>query len=637
MLALRADARALAAAEAKRLRRVVAIAERVTRETRAFLALGGRVPGAASDTELVMSAVTGELMMALGIGKGHAESLQLLATRLVRVLPETLAMLESGRLDLTRARLLAEATEVLDDAHARQVQAAAPAGGGERAVGRAVAAGVAGPGPARGDHGRPGLGPAAAGVRDPVPAGAGVGGRGRHRGDRRSMAATPTSRSPDRVITDLAHAWPTVGPDGEPLSMDQRRADAVMDLFRRVADGNELPWMSPRRDREVGIVLHADTLFGDGPAKDAPGELRGLGAPAPIDPHSAAALARDEIDAGAATRVLLVDGDGVLQRTLRLPKAPPGGWTRDLLIGQVRDALPDLPDCRPSPTSRRWRSPTTSEPCTRAAPPMTAPASQSRCDLDHDESWPRGPTCVTNLCPRCRRHHELKTRGLVRTRLHPDGSVTTTTLLGTTVTTRPEPCPASAPARPTRPCTQPDAAQCCVLGASGTSVLRRKAADSCCLLPHGLPAAFLPLVEGRMPGRMGDPPGATCDRDVDVGHVPHDGGVTGHPDLDLRGRFEHDVVDVVGLDATEVFLSSKRNPLRGYHLEVRRVQSIRRAHVLVDQGPQSVRFNLPQLPALVGRRYIGRSDGSCRNGGSNHQCTYGGSGHSGDQPVAANP
>ena len=80
----------------------------------------------------------------------------------------------------------------------------------------------------------------------------------------------------------------------------------MLDLFRRVADGNELPWMSPRRDREVGIVLHADTFFRDGPGKDAPGELRGLGAPAPIDPHSAAELARAEVDAGAATRVLLV-------------------------------------------------------------------------------------------------------------------------------------------------------------------------------------------------------------------------------------------------------------------------------------------------------------------------------------------
>jgi hypothetical protein len=89
----------------------------------------------------------------------------------------------------------------------------------------------------------------------------------------------------DAVLTDLAHAWPAVGPDGEPLSMDQRRVDGFMDLLRRVADGDDLPWMQPsRRDREVGLVLHADTFFGDGPAANDPGELRGLGAPAPIDP-----------------------------------------------------------------------------------------------------------------------------------------------------------------------------------------------------------------------------------------------------------------------------------------------------------------------------------------------------------------
>ena len=40
VLGLRGDARALAAAEAKRLRRVVAIAERCTRETMSVLALG---------------------------------------------------------------------------------------------------------------------------------------------------------------------------------------------------------------------------------------------------------------------------------------------------------------------------------------------------------------------------------------------------------------------------------------------------------------------------------------------------------------------------------------------------------------------------------------------------------------------
>jgi hypothetical protein len=37
----------------------------------------------------------------------------------------------------------------------------------------------------------------------------------------------------DQVITDLARAWPAVDPDGVRLSMDQRRADALIGLFRR--------------------------------------------------------------------------------------------------------------------------------------------------------------------------------------------------------------------------------------------------------------------------------------------------------------------------------------------------------------------------------------------------------------------
>jgi ABC-type multidrug transport system ATPase subunit len=69
------------------------------------------------------------------------------------------------------------------------------------------------------------------------------------------------------------------------------------------------------------------------------------------------------------------------------------------------------------------------------------PRAARRCDLDHDVPWPRGPTDIDNLAPRCRRDHERKTRGLVRTRLHPDGSLTTTMLTGLVTTTRPEPLP----------------------------------------------------------------------------------------------------------------------------------------------------------------------------------------------------
>jgi hypothetical protein len=245
----------------------------------------------------------------------------------------------------------------------------------------------------------------------------------------------------EAVIDRLGLAWPTVGANGEPLSMDQRRVDSFMDLLRRVAFGDQLPQAPAPREREVGIVLHADTFFADGPGKHAPGELRGLGAPAPIDPDSARELARAEIGAGAATRVLLVDRARTLQRSLRLPPAPPGGWTRPGLTTAVRDALPGLPDLYTDgyePTVaitehvHAVHLRCTAYDCARLA---------SRCDLDHDQPWPRGPTAVTNLSPRCRRHHELKTRGLLRTRLHPDGSVTTTTLLDVTVTTHPDPLP----------------------------------------------------------------------------------------------------------------------------------------------------------------------------------------------------
>ncbi len=69
--------------------------------------------------------------------------------------------------------------------------------------------------------------------------------------------------------------------------------------------------------------------------------------------------------------------------------------------------------------------------------------------------WPRGPTEVTNLAPRHRRHHELKTRGLVATRLNQDGSVEHSMLTGLTVTTRPEPLPGYAPGEGYGPRRQP--------------------------------------------------------------------------------------------------------------------------------------------------------------------------------------
>jgi hypothetical protein len=271
------------------------------------------------------------------------------------------------------------------------------------------------------------------------------------------------------VITDLARGWARTGPDGERLTMDQRRVDAFMDLLRRVRDGEGLPSLSVRRQREIGLVLSADTFFaappddlaappddlaaplrapdgssGDGPHPTAaadPGLVRGLRHDVFLDPVSAAEVARAELARGTALNVLLAGEGGELRRVVRLPRQPEGGWTRELLTRAVQAAVPDRP-----PLSVPGYGPTAAiEDHVRALHSRCVwydcPRSSTRCDLDHDEPWPRGPTDAANLLPRCRRNHETKTRKLHRSRAGPDGVVQITTLTGLVVTTRPEPLP----------------------------------------------------------------------------------------------------------------------------------------------------------------------------------------------------
>jgi hypothetical protein len=248
-----------------------------------------------------------------------------------------------------------------------------------------------------------------------------------------------------QVLSALAAAGPASGPDGAPLTMDQRRVDALMQLLRGAATAQPSPGPTPARSREVAVVLHVDTLFGDGPAALDPGQFRGLGQPVPLDAVTSASAARTELARGASLRVLLSDEAGRLQRTLRLGPTPAGGWTRALLREAVRAALPRLPEL----TTDGYRPTLAISDHVHARNPhctgYDCPRLAARCDLDHDQPWPRGPTSAGNLHPRCRRDHELKTRGLVRTRLSPDGAVITRMLTGLLVTTRPAALPGYGP------------------------------------------------------------------------------------------------------------------------------------------------------------------------------------------------
>jgi hypothetical protein len=250
----------------------------------------------------------------------------------------------------------------------------------------------------------------------------------------------------ERVLTDLARGREEKDSDGEYVTIDQRKADSFVDVFRRIRDGQPLPGVAVRRERELGLVVHADTFFGDGPAARDPGESRAApgGVPTPVDPDTAREQARASAATGA-TNVFLVDTTGALWRMVRLPKAPVGGWNRQLLKEAVTARLDALPPLR----TETYAPTVPIQDHVRARNPRCAaydcPRRASLCDLDHDVPWPRGPTEADNLAPRHRRHHEIKTRGLVKTRLHPDGSVEHTMLTGLVITTRPEPLPGYAP------------------------------------------------------------------------------------------------------------------------------------------------------------------------------------------------
>jgi hypothetical protein len=445
---VRESARQVAVAEAVHLRNVADLARTCAREARLELARGPRVTGQPDDSVVVDSAVVAEVAAALGIGEHQANAVVDLAMRLTQGLPETLTALEQGRLDMGRVRALVDATRVLDRAAAREVQSEVLAMLDEgpwdllsprswRARLQRVVARVDRDAARR----RQKQAVAERSVRTwAEPDGMGV---------LQLRAPMADIALADRVIHGLALASPSVDPNGQPLTMDQRRADIATGLFRGIADGSgdrsDVPRHEARPEREIGIVLHADTLLGDGPAANDPGEFRGLGAPVALDPSTASQTALQELARGARSTVLLTDDTGHLQRVVPVGRAPAGGWTREDLVAAVRAALPGLP-----PLSTDGYVPTVAiTEHVRAKYPRCVAYDcariSRRCDLDHDKPWPRGPTDTTNLCPRCRRHHQHKTRRLVHTTLDPDGTSTTRMLTGITVTIRPEPLPGHGP------------------------------------------------------------------------------------------------------------------------------------------------------------------------------------------------
>lgn len=218
------------------LRRVAELAREIEAEARHHLLAGPRVSGQPSDDEVIRTAVVGEIQAVLGISEWSAGELFLLAARLTTDLPDTLDALESGRLDLTRAKVLETETRDLPDDLARRVEALLLPGAG----------------------GTPWEGPSPRAWRQRVDravirADSDAARRRRQEAARRRLvrswvcddgsaellvaASAEDVAMAEAVITDLAHAWPAARPDGGRLTRDQRRVDALMEVFRRIRDG----------------------------------------------------------------------------------------------------------------------------------------------------------------------------------------------------------------------------------------------------------------------------------------------------------------------------------------------------------------------------------------------------------------
>ena len=128
---LREIARRECALQAQKLATVARLVALVESAARVELARTPRVSGQPADVQVVDSAVTAEVAVVLGTSEAQAGMLIGLARRLTTTLTDTLDALARGRLDLTRARVVSDATVDCELVDARAVEARVLASAGD--------------------------------------------------------------------------------------------------------------------------------------------------------------------------------------------------------------------------------------------------------------------------------------------------------------------------------------------------------------------------------------------------------------------------------------------------------------------------------------------------------------------------
>jgi hypothetical protein len=176
------------------------------------------------------------------------------------------------------------------------------------------------------------------------------------------------------TVWTAVNAWAVKTQTDDSRSLDQRRADALVDICSAALAMPGLPTAHGLRPA-VNVTLAATTLAG---ADDQPGYVNGEPVPADVARRLAALP-------GARFHSWLVDSTGrILDRTCPDTPLRTDRYTPTARIARhvsIRDQRCIVPGCR-------------------------RPAYQ--CQLNHRRPWPDGDTSVENLQPLCRRHHKMK-------------------------------------------------------------------------------------------------------------------------------------------------------------------------------------------------------------------------------------
>ena len=217
-----------------------------------------------------------------------------------------------------------------------------------------------------------------------------------------------------RQLYDTVNALAHGGTPDDHRTMDQRRADALVDIVLGRAEPPQV---------NVQVTVPLDTLLGE---TAEPGHVAGVG---PIGSAEALELTGVPTFDGCATcdsdpaqpqraahqtvfrRLLTEPTTGHLVDVGEQTYRPSAGLASAV---RVRDGVCRFPGCSRSASTKR-----------------------SGTDLDHTIPWPRGQTTASNLAVLCRHHHRLKHSPDWDVELLPDGVMLWRTPTGATFRTEP--------------------------------------------------------------------------------------------------------------------------------------------------------------------------------------------------------